>query len=89
MKATPSPQAPSPQEIFDIELPLMRAKVLELAASLDRIDRAEGVALEGQQLAPLQQAIETLLRPDNNRAEQIQQIFSRPYQENWRTEMNL
>jgi len=75
-----------------------RAKLLELAAMLDRIDRASETATDGsagtdgdQRLRQLQRAIELLLdRPEAaDRAAQIQHLFSRPYDENWQQEFGL
>jgi hypothetical protein len=62
-----------------------RAKVLDLAAILDRIGRGSG-ASELQQdprLTRLRQALEVLLDPSGGRAERIQKIFSLDYQPNW------
>ena len=64
----------------------MRCKVLEVAASLDRVDRAElseGGAVEPR-LEQLRRAVRVLLEESPGRAEKVQQIFSRPYDPNWR-----
>lgn len=71
-----------------------RAKLLEVAAVLDRIDRS---VMEGDRLPPDQQAargkltagIELLLKTVPNRAELIQQLFSHQYDPNWRSGMGL
>lgn len=59
-----------------------RARLLELAAFLDRIDRGGGIA-DGR-LTAIRQALE-ILREQNvaDRAERIQLLFSRRYQANW------
>jgi hypothetical protein len=62
-----------------------RGKLLEVAASLDRIDRASeplGVHPD-RRLAQIRQALEALLEPGPGRAETIQLIFSDEYDPNW------
>ena len=64
----------------------MRCKVLEVAASLDRVDRTE-VADNGPcdpRLQQLHQAIRVLLEDGPGRAEKVQTIFSREYDPKWR-----
>ena len=63
-----------------------RGKVLELAAALDRLDRAPNKAGEhpDRRLAQLRQAIEALLEPGPGRAETVQLLFSDEYDPRWR-----
>jgi hypothetical protein len=76
--------------ILDDEFLSIRAKLLEVAASLDRLDRAvSGAAADDPRLADLRTAMERLLHGDGDRAEQIQLIFSRPYEKDWRAEFGL
>ncbi len=72
----------------------VRAKLLEIAATLDRIDHAivEGIPLAGDALARrerVSEAIRILLTQNPDRAEQLQRLFSREYQADWRTTMNV
>jgi hypothetical protein len=69
--------------VFDQELLPIRAKLLEVAAALDRIDRAAGSVESDPRRTQVQAAIQVLLRPEDDRAEQIQLIFSRPYEDDW------
>ena len=64
----------------------MRCKMLEVAASLDRLDRAESSSNGNAdpRLEKLHRAIRVLLEDEPGRAERIQQIFSREYDPNWR-----
>ena len=64
----------------------MRCKVLEVAASLDRTDRAGGAAGDGSdpRLVQLRRAIRVLLEDRPGRAERVQMIFSRDYDPEWR-----
>jgi hypothetical protein len=69
--------------VFDQEFLPIRAKLLEVAAALDRFGRADGNAINDPRWHSIHAAINTLLLPDNDRAEQIQLIFSRPYEDDW------
>jgi hypothetical protein len=71
-------------EVFDQEFLPIRAKLLEVAASLDRLDRASGSLTSESRMAQVHAAIQVLLRPTNDRAEKIQLIFSRPFEDDWR-----
>jgi hypothetical protein len=63
-----------------------RSRILEIAAALDRLDRAPGRAGDApdRRVAQLRQAIEALLVPGPGRAETIQRIFSLDYDPDWR-----
>jgi hypothetical protein len=63
-----------------------RCKILEIAASLDRVDRAEpaGNGRVDARVDKLNQALHALLLDGPGRAEKIQLIFSREYDPNWR-----
>lgn len=67
----------------------MRAKVLELAASLDRIQRSEGDGQSDPRWKKIEQGIRLLLTPEEGRAEQVQLHFSREYSATWRAEFGL
>lgn len=66
-----------------------RARILEIAAILDRIDRADGSTSDDPRDALLRQGIEILSGSAENRAEQVQKLFSRAYSANWRDEMGV
>ena len=83
------PSTRTAREIFDQEFLLARAKILEVAAAHDRIDRADGSLANDVRRTQIQAAIQVLLRPDDDRAEQIQLIFSRPYDREWREKFEL
>jgi hypothetical protein len=73
-------------EVLNRDFLELRSKVLELAAALDRLDRAPRVGVEAPdgRLAQLRQAVEALLEPGPGRAETVQHIFSLDYDSNWR-----
>lgn len=63
----------------------MRARVLDVAAALDRVERAEGAdrVRQDERLAKLRRAIEVLLDDRPDRAERVLMIFSDPYEPGW------
>ena len=78
------PNMTTAPEMLDREFLELRAALLQLASQLDRIDRAAGSVADDQRMRRIHQAIETLPKIGPHRAEQIQLIFSRPYEENWK-----
>jgi hypothetical protein len=82
----------SAEQILDREFLELRAKLLELAASFDRLARAEGTVSVDPRLERLRSALQMLLDADaqrTDRAEQIQLIFSRPYDPDWRSALRV
>ena len=75
--------------ILDAEFLSIRAKLLEIAATLDRLDRAEGAMESDPRLARIQEAIELLTGSTAERAEQIQLLFSRQYDDDWRDHFGM
>lgn len=75
--------------VFDEEFLTLRAKVLEVAAGLDRLDRAGGPLPDDARAEQLRRAVETLLTQGPDRAERVQLLFSRNYDAAWRDQMNL
>ena len=71
-----------------------RAKLLEVAANLDRIDRAvaDGSMLSSEsqtQRQTITEAIEILLSSQPDRAARLQHLFSRKYDSDWRQKMQI
>ncbi len=60
-----------------------RARLLDLAAILDRIGRGQGDVDGDTRLARVREALEILLGRDPARAERIQQVFSLSYDDTW------
>ena len=79
------PNPMSYQQVLDRYFLEMRCKVLDVAAALDRLNRANGAKRSpvDRRLAQLDEAIGVLSRADSGRAETIQQIFSLPYDAEW------
>jgi hypothetical protein len=63
-----------------------RARLLDLAAILDRIGRGTGASAtdEDPRLDKIRQALEVLHDESSGRAERIQQIFSLDYDPAWK-----
>jgi hypothetical protein len=78
-------------EVLDRDFLETRCKILEIAATLDRIDRAPTRHGEhpDARLGHLRQALEALVEPGPGRAETIQRIFSLEYDSRWRENMNV
>ena len=73
----------SANEVLDREFLAARAKLIELAAILDRIDRAEGDTADDARLTQIRQSFELLATDGTGRAERVQAIFSLPYDDAW------
>ena len=74
----------SGREVLDRYFLEIRCKLLEVAASLDRMDRAGGMTgSSDERIAKIHQALEILKSPESNRAERLQMLFSRDYKNNW------
>ncbi len=78
------PSTQTAHEIFDREFLGMRARLVDLGATLDRLDRADGSVADDPRLANIRRCLEILGGDTTDRAEQIQRVFSLPYEENWR-----
>ncbi|MEC9092456.1 MAG: hypothetical protein VX438_07110 [Planctomycetota bacterium] len=83
-----SPKPMPAQNVIDREFLEIRAKILELAASFDRINRGEGDA-SAQQMDLILAGLKILDTPEPNRAERVQLLFSREYSKEWRTEFKV
>ncbi|MFM9963948.1 MAG: hypothetical protein ACKV2Q_22325 [Planctomycetaceae bacterium] len=72
-------------EVFEQTFLLVRAKILEVAATLDRLDRAESAEAvrSDPRFAQIRQGLEVLLSDGFHRAAQIQEIFSDQYDPAW------
>jgi hypothetical protein len=81
MSASPCSAA----EILQREFLEIRAKVLELAAALDRLQRADGSVVGDVRMDRVREGIELLLEDRPDRAEQVQLTFSRQYDSGWQS----
>ncbi len=72
----------------------VRARLLEIAATLDRLDRASGESKSDRRYLEIVSAIEFLASQNvdvaaADRAEHLQRLFSRHYDSQWRETMNV
>ncbi len=77
----PSPMAAP--DVLNREYLEVRCKLLEVAAALDRIDRSQGTVAGDPRLALIREAFDVLMDERGDRAEQIQLLFSRQYDDDW------
>jgi hypothetical protein len=76
-------------DVLDQDFLPLRAKILEIAAGLDRLDRAAGTPGTDERIAKLQRAIAILLDASADRAERVQLLFSREYNADWQRSYEL
>ncbi len=67
----------------------IRCKILELAAAFDRLERADGSVEEDPRMARLREALTAVLEQSGDRAEQVQMIFSRTYEDDWQQKFKI
>ena len=79
----------SATNVLEFEYLPLRAKLLDIAASFDRLERADGQIDDDPRMTRIREAMSILLQEDGDRAEQIQMLFSREYDENWSTKLGL
>lgn len=85
------------QQVVQEEYLIARSKILELAAVLDRIDRAARernatlaeLQAESPQVSLLAKGIAILQEPEMHRAQRVQELMSRPYEPNWREQWTI
>jgi hypothetical protein len=81
---TLSPQPAA--QVLDTYFLEARSKLLDLAAILDRIDRGANAARwqDDSRLQRIRQAVELLGESGADRAANVQELFSLPYDPNWK-----
>jgi len=76
-------------EVLNREFLEIRCKILDLAAAWDRLGRAEGSVADDPRLARLREALTVVMDESADRAEQVQMVFSRPYDDAWQNEFKV
>ncbi len=74
-------------EVLNREFLEIRARLLHIAASLDRMDRADGSADGDPRLDLIRRSLSFLAGNDAERAEKIQLLFSRTYHADWKSNL--
>lgn len=77
------------KDVLDREFLELRAKILEVAASLDRLDRGDGDVASDERFGLIRQGIKILEQSENGRAERVQLLFSLPYESEWRKQLDI
>ncbi len=80
--------ATQPQHLEREFLPI-RAKILEIASALDRIQRAAEKEADDPRWEQLQAGIRLLQSKQPERAEEVQLLFSRSFDEQWRETLKM
>ena len=72
--------------VLDQDFLAIRHRILDIAASLDRLDRADKAdeIADDPRRGNIQDAIRLLSDPAPDRAARVQLVFSDPYDESWR-----
>jgi hypothetical protein len=78
--------APMASEVLQREFLPLRGKLIEVAAALDRLARAEGSLADDPRMHQVRRSLEILsgTAQGADRAEQVQMAFSLPYEAGWR-----
>ena len=76
-------------EVLQREFLEIRARLLQVAASLDRLGRADGSVADDPRLAKIHEALAILADGQPDRAERIQLLFSREYDADWQATFKL
>jgi len=77
------------QQIVKDEFLQARAKILELAAMLDRIERASGDATNLRPLSLIGLGLNILTDDEAEKAKRVQLLMSRDYESDWKTKMAI
>jgi hypothetical protein len=75
--------------VLDQQFLEIRADLVKLAAALDRIDRADGSVSDDPRMEQIARTLTLLASSSSDRAEQVLQTFSLPYDENWRDRLRM
>lgn len=79
----------SASDVLDQEYLQVRAKILEIGAFFDRLGEAESADLDEQKLDLLKRASHLLTDDQSKKAERIQLLFSREYDQAWRERFGI
>ena len=79
----------SAAQIVADEFMIARAKIVELAATLDRIERASGSVDDSRNMQLLVQGMHILTDDQIEKAKRVQLLMSRDYDPNWQNLMSI
>ena len=67
----------------------IRSRLIDLAAALDRVERATGQVSDDPRWESIQQALKVISSPAGNRAEKALRVFSLPYSPDWQKDYGI
>lgn len=76
-------------DVLDREFLEIRAKILELASSLDRLERGDGTVADDARMHLIQDGFRILQEKEEGRAERVQLLFSQPFEIEWRKQYGI
>ena len=76
-------------DVLDREFLEIRAKILELAASIDRLERGSGTVADDPRMELIQEGFRILQEREDGRAERVQLLFSQPFEVEWRKQYGI
>ena len=79
---------PAPQ-LLNRDFLEIRAKILEIASALDRLDRGDGNVDDDPRMKLVLGGLNILIDDEPNRAERMQLLFSQPYEDGWRKRLGI
>jgi len=79
----------SAQQIVAEDFMIARARIVELAATLDRIERATGDVDDSKNMQLLMQGMQILCDDEVEKAKRVQLMMSRQYDPHWQTQMSI
>jgi hypothetical protein len=77
------------EQIVSDEFLIARAKILELAATLDRIERARGDVEDTRHMQLLTHGMQILCDDEVDKAKRVQLLMSREYDPRWKDSMSI
>ena len=79
----------SAQQIVAEDFMIARARIVELAATLDRIERATGDVDDSKNMQLLMQGMHILCDDEVEKAKRVQLLMSRQYDPQWQAQMSI
>jgi len=83
------PTTMTTRDAFEREFLEVRAKLLQIAASFDRFDRGGESLADDPRMELIRKGLAVLQSDHEDRAEELQLIFSRAYSNAWPSELGV
>jgi hypothetical protein len=89
LNAVEKPVERTAEQVVADEFLIARAKILELAATLDRIERASGDIEDSKQMQLIAHGLQILCDDEVEKAKRVQLLMSRQYDPHWQQQMSM